>query len=212
MNHKGCLNPGCISRGTVRRVLVAVVVLVLASVPAVGHAQEARSSTEPTFELYRIVADRNIFDPNRRPSQPEQLSTPEESPPPDQLALIGALVNDEGAVAFFEGSRAEYSVDVKLGETSAGLRIAEIRTDRLTLENEGRQIELPVGSGLSRLGEGEWELASVDLPSRSSSEDWTATSSTQTSSRDPDNEESASGSSNDLLERMKARRQEELDQ
>jgi hypothetical protein len=192
-----------------------VVVLALASLPVVGHAQEARSSTGPTFESFRIVVDRNIFDPNRRPSQPGQLFAPEKSPPPDQLALVGALVNDEGAVAFFEGSKAEYSVDVKLGETIAGLRVAEIRTDWLTLENEDRQIELPVGSGLSKIGEGEWELSSVDLTSNmldltssSSAEDGTDASSTQT----PFNAESASGSSSDLLEKLRERRRQELGQ
>jgi hypothetical protein len=80
------------------------------------------------------------------------------------------------------------------------------------MENEGRQIELPIGSGLVKLAEGEWELSSGDLTSSSSSEDGTAASSTQTSSWDADETEYASGSSSDLLERLKARRKEELDQ
>jgi len=185
-----------------KRLLVAAVLSLLLSAQAVGRAQESQSSTEQGFESYRIVVDRNIFDPNRRASRPERRSTPTEPvPQPDQLAVTGVLIHEGIEVAFFEGTKPEYSVDLKEGGTVAGYTVVQIRTDGLKLSKDGQEIELPVGSGLSRHDEGEWELSSsppfLDRREPSALER-------------PAERKSRDTSSTDLLERLRKRRQREV--
>ena len=182
--------------------LVAAVLSLLLSVQAVGLAQEEPSSAAPGFESYRILVDRNIFDPNRRASRPERRSTPTEPvPQPDQLAVTGVLIHEGAAVAFFEGTKPDYNADLNEGGTVAGYTVVEIRTDHLRLSKDGREIELPVGSGLSRHDEGEWQLSSspsfLDRREPSSSER-------------PAETKSSDSPSTTLLERLRKRRQREV--
>jgi len=188
--------------GKAKGLLVAAVLCLLLSVPALGRAQESRSSAAPGFESFRIVVDRNIFDPNRRESRPETSPAPEDpAPQPDQLALTGVLIYEGEGVAFFEGTEPDYNVDLKQGGTVAGYRIVEIRTDGIKLSKNGREIELPVGSGLSKRHEGEWELSSAPsfLDRRESS-----------SNQGAADAESSDSSSTDLLETLRKRRQREV--
>ena len=182
--------------------LVAAVLFLLLSVQALGRAQEDRSSTAPGFDSFRIVVDRNIFDPNRRASRPERRSAPKEpAAQPDQIALTGVLIHEGAAVAFFEGTKPEYSVDLKEGGTVAGYTVVEIRTDGLKLSKDGREIELPVGSGLSRQNGAEWELSSS--PSFLSRGE-------PSSGERPAETKSSDSSSADLLERLRTRRRREV--
>jgi hypothetical protein len=184
------------------KLLLAAALLPLFFAPVPARSQENESSPAPGFQSYRIVVDRNIFDPDRRASRPERRSTPTEPlSQPEELAVTGVLIHDGAAVAFFEGTTPEYSVDLKEGGTIVGYTVVEIRTDRLRISKNGREVELPVGSGLSRQHEGEWELASapsfLDRRELSSSE-----KSNETKSRD--------SSSTDLLERLRRRREREI--
>jgi hypothetical protein len=182
--------------------LVAAVLSFLLSVQALGRAQENRSSTAPGFESFRIVVDRNIFDPNRRASRPESRSEPKEpAAEPDQIALTGVLIHEGAAVAFFEGTKPEYSVDLKEGGTVAGHRVVEIRTDGLKLSKDGRETALRVGSGMSRQNGGEWGLSSSPsfLNRREPS-----------SGEKPAEAKSSDSSSTDLVERLRKRRTREV--
>jgi hypothetical protein len=190
----------------VKCVLFAAVLLVLASVPDVGRAEDDLSSVSG-FESFRIVLERNIFDPNRRPLQPEDFSVPKE-PPADRVALIGVLISEGGAVAFFESPKPEYNLDVKQGETIAGFQVAGIRTDYLTLVRDGRQMELPVGSSLSKQDDGEWELSSEGLPFSGSE---STSISGETGVTEGSTETQSSGSStSDLIRKLKERRRQEM--
>ena len=188
--------------GKAKGLLLAAVLYLLLSVPTLGHAQESRSSTGPGFESFRIVVARNIFDPNRRESRSESRPAPEEpAPQRDQFALTGVLIHEGAAVAFFEGTKPDYNADLKQGGTVGGYRIVEIRTDGIKLSKDGREIGLPVGSGLSKQHEGEWELSSAP-----SFLDRLEPSSNQSTA----DAESNDSSSTDLLERLRKRRQREV--
>ena len=107
-----------------KSLFVAAVLSLLLFVPASGRAQENQSLTAPGFGSFRIVVDRNIFDPNRRASRPERRSAPTEpAAEPDQFALTGVLIHEGAAVAFFEGTKPEYSVDLKEGGKVAGYTV-----------------------------------------------------------------------------------------
>jgi len=120
------------------------------------------------FDAFRIVYDRNIFSANRRAGRSVERPTTETISRPvqtEQIVLTGAFIQTMGSVrecvAFFEGSKAEYNTTRSLGGSIAGYRIAEIRTEGVRLVQNDERIEIPVGCGLSRQGEGKWQVASA---------------------------------------------------
>jgi hypothetical protein len=164
--------------------ITLLLLLTLAGTLQSTHAQSQepestpdRTSSGPSFDAFRIIVDRNIFDPNRRERRPEMRTGPTrprvQLPPTEQFSLAGVLIHDQSAsrtaVAFFTGSRSDYSGSRELGETIAGLTVAAIRTDRIYLDGSGRRIELPVGRGLRRQGDEPWEVvAGMARPTRPS--------------------------------------------
>jgi hypothetical protein len=119
-------------------------------------------SGEVSYESFQIVVDRNIFDPGRSPGRPARSEASEvQSQAPaqsDRVSLYGALIDGGTAVAFFSGTRDEYNRTARQGETIAGYRVIEIRTQSVELEKDGERIDLPVGAGLSRQWEGGWTI------------------------------------------------------
>ena len=138
--------------------------MLLAWSPSLSRAEGNRSSGL-TFDSFRIIYDRNIFSANRRAGQSADLPTSKPQPvQAEQIFLTGTLIQTTGSVrecvAFFEGSKAEYSACPKLGESIAGYRITEIQTEVVRLEKNEERIEIPVGCGLRRQGEGKWQVVS----------------------------------------------------
>jgi hypothetical protein len=172
-------------------------------------------SSDSEFETFRLIVNRNIFDPNRRPDEPirdqEPSFTPEvpEPPPTERLVLLGVLINGSEVIAFFDGSESGYKTAVDLGGAIAGQRVAEIRTDFVKLENKGRTIDLPVGLSIRREDPGEWE---IDSEYRSSSR----LGSTLEKGRESGAGDSSEGgkaedtSADDVLKRMIERRKKEV--
>jgi len=184
-----------------------LVLFALACPSGLGYA-----ASVPGFDSFNIVSERNIFSPNRRPSRPAiESSTPEVAPKTDSITLTGVLISDYGSVAFFDSTLPEYGVDIELGGSIAGYQITEIQIDGLKLTRDGQQTELPLGSGLSRQDEGEWKLSSENLaPTTSETQD--IFSAEQSSIVTTAESTSAGSSSSDLLERLRERRRQELEQ
>jgi len=121
----------------------------------------AQSITEQlSFDSYRLIWDRNIFNPNRRAFRNVVEATrPPDPPPADQLSLSGTMIFEEGSFAFFTGTQSTYQKVAKLGDEIAGFRIAAIETEGVSLERENEKLELPVGKSLIEQEKGKWEIA-----------------------------------------------------
>src|SRR5262245_49763727 len=64
-----------------------------------------------TLDAFRLIADRNIFNPNRSGRTPEREYTrrePERRVRTESLALVGTMSYDHGLFAFFDGSNSDY--------------------------------------------------------------------------------------------------------
>lgn len=179
-----------------------------------AYAQEIQTDSQKPFEKYRILLERNIFDPNRRKVEPVFVE-PVTAPPTEQISLIGTMIYEKEAFAFFEGTRSEYKTAVRLQDSIAGYRVTKVDTEGIELENEGRQISLPVGMALVREGEGNWQIASASLPSRSRvsvSPSPGNGESGGTDEGDPGDESSTDDSADDMLKKLMERRKRELQQ
>ena len=138
--------------------LWATVVLLLAT-GLVGSAQSTNAVARPDYQSFKIITDRNIFDPNRS-SRSSRTRT--EGPRParvESFALVGTMSYENGTYAFFDGTGSSYRKAVKTGDTIAGHKVAEISADRVKLEVNGQQIELNVGVQMRKQDEGDWQVA-----------------------------------------------------
>jgi hypothetical protein len=168
---------------------------------AKGNGEEAA-----TFEEFKIITQRNIFDPNRRVrgSRPSN----EDRPKPtriDYLNLVGAMSYEKGRFAFFDGSSSEYRKSVKPGDSIAGYKVADVTATKVTLESGDKKVDLPVGGQMKRVDEGEWQVNQTP--------DTFASSSSSSSASDLNGASKSSGASSDeenpILKRLLEQRRKE---
>ena len=134
-----------------------VLVFLLASGLA-GRAQPTNAPDARDFSSFKILVERNFFDPNRSPGSRGRADSPRAAKA-EFFTLVGTLRYEKGTFAFFDGSSSEYRKVLKPSDAIAGYRIAQIAPDRVRLEADGRQIDLSVGTQMKKPDEGEWQLA-----------------------------------------------------
>ena len=149
---------------------LALAVASPASAPAAGIGQP------PDFSAFRIITDRNIFDPNRRPRAAA-------APAPkivDSFSLAGTMSYAKGEFAFFDGNSAEYHRVVGPGGSIAGYTVEDIGQDGVRLVSGTNQVQLKVGMQMRRNQDGRWSPAE---PAESAGTSYASTSSRRSSSR-----------------------------
>jgi hypothetical protein len=141
--------------------------LCLLGTAVTATAQETNGSARPSrlsYESFRIIAQRNIFNPNRssRGDRTPAVSSrrePDRRVRTESFALVGTLSYEKGTFAFFDGSSSQYQKALQPADTIAGYKIADIASSHVTLESTNSQtIQLPVGMEMKRQDEGEWLL------------------------------------------------------
>ncbi|HVV72170.1 MAG TPA: hypothetical protein VHI52_11845 [Verrucomicrobiae bacterium] len=157
---------------------------------------------KPDYSTFKLVTERNIFDPNRQPHHKFGSSTKPKSV--DSFALVGVMSYDKGTFAFFDGSSSDYRKAVKLSDSIAGFKVTTITPNTIQLAAGTNQVELHVGMQLRREEGGDWiassqaeAYAANASPSAGSNTDSTSVSST------------GGGTDTDVLERLRKRREQE---
>jgi len=166
----------------------------------VGRAQGTNAVARLDYQSFKIITDRNIFDPNRSSRTARRTEAPRPAKI-ESFALVGTMSYENGTYAFFDGSGSSYRKGVKTGETIAGFKIAEISSDRVKLEANGHEIELNVGMQMKKQDEGEWQLSGRAESFSTSSP---ATTSTEKTDSAPGGEDS------DVLKKLMQKREQEL--
>ena len=133
--------------------------LVLTAASAFG--QEAGRAGTKDFSAFKVIVDRNIFDPNRRPHVAS-------GPTPtivDWFALTGTLSYNKGTFAVFDGSGADYHKVLESGGKIAGYTLTRIGADFADLTLGSNHVELRVGMQMHRNEDGTWESAEAAVAS-----------------------------------------------
>jgi hypothetical protein len=122
------------------------------------------------YSNFRIVADRNIFNPRRYPSRTTRPrdERPQRTSRVDYFTLLGTMNYEKGPVAFFDGSRSDYHKTVQPGDTIGQYKVADIDLNGVLLDNGTNQTPLAVGKQLRREEEGAWHTATPEPPPESS--------------------------------------------
>lgn len=168
-----------------------------------GNGNSAPSGTNSgpaslDYSAFRMVAEKNIFDPNRR----ARSGFPPPAKTTDSFTLVGTMSYEKGAFAFFDGTRSDYRKAVRPQEAIAGYKVVEVTPDSVKLSHGTNTVQLSVGTQMSQRQDGSWQQAAAGSAA------YAATSTSQPSS--PSNEPPPSnGADSDVLKRLMQRRERE---
>jgi len=127
---------------------------------SVAAAAAPATSAGAQFEPFRIVVERNIFNPNRTG---RTRATEEAAPKVDQIALVGTMESEQGRVAFFDGSEPAFQKVLRVGESVGGFAVKEITPTGVALTGGEKEVALKVNQQLRRVEGGEWRVSGRDL-------------------------------------------------
>ncbi len=136
-----------------------------ASAGAAGETPAGPAETAATanpnplsFAAFKLIVDRNIFDPNRQPHRPGYHPA-RKNPVVDSFALVGTMTYAKGRFAFFDGTSSEYRKQAQAADTIADYKIAAIATDHVELVCKTNKVNLAIGMQLRREDEGDWTMS-----------------------------------------------------
>lgn len=155
----------------------------------------------PDYSLFKIISDRNIFNPNRTARSARTTSRPRvRETKVESFSLVGTMSYNEVRLAFFDGTSRDYIKALKPSEAIAGYTIKEVTPDHVKLESKGKQTDLRVGMQMRRQEEGEWQVSATAEPTPSAT---TSTTSSSTSAE-------LSGTESEILKKLMQKREQEL--
>ncbi len=141
--------------------------LLLALMLADGIGAVAQQTNAPVgndYSSFRIIADRNIFDPNRYPHTTRTAHRTVNNRAP-AFSLVGTMTYKRGMLAFFDGTDSDSRKVLATNGIINGYTVAEITLRGVRLESAGKSVEMRVGAQMRQEGKGEWHLAGAgELP------------------------------------------------
>lgn len=151
------------------------------SAPPKASAVKSAAKPSNDFSAFKIVHERNIFDPNRHPAgvAPRNIVKATKATKVDKFSLVGTMLTDGKIMAFFSGTDSSYQTTLGVKKTIAGFEVAEIRYDGVKLCRSNQVYNLSFANQMRREDGGEWRLADGSAADSSSS----GRSASRTSSR-----------------------------
>ena len=126
--------------------------------PASAAAKLAPTAANGSFDSFRLIGDRNIFDPNRR-SRARSASNEPAAPTGDIIAFVGTMDYDQGIFAFFDSSDARYRKVLPEGGKLAEFVVKHVEARRVDLTRDGKVTTLEITQQLHRPPEGgDWAV------------------------------------------------------
>jgi hypothetical protein len=137
------------------------VVIVTNEPPSDPGFQNTRTNVRLDYSSFRLIAERNIFNPNR--SARSDRSTRRDREPRrirvEAFGLVGTMSYEKGNFAFFDGSSSEYRKVVQPSESIGDYKVTEIASNSVTLEStNGRSVQLTIGAQMRKQDDEEWKL------------------------------------------------------
>ncbi|MCC6231624.1 MAG: hypothetical protein IT580_03215 [Verrucomicrobiales bacterium] len=185
--------------------------------PATVTPTNASPGARADYPSFRIISERNIFNPTRTARGPGS-GRPRETrraPKVESISLVGTMAYAKGRFAFFDGSSSEFRKVLQTGGTIAGHTIDEISQNGIRLRAGDQTLDLMVSRHLRREDDGEWQLSDIAAPPAAGSGSGsgeTPAPTTTTPSSDASSASSSSGGGevSDVLKRLMQQREKEL--
>ena len=168
-------SPPARPRPNAARALAFISVVALAGTVPLEAARAPRNAAETTkapaaaataampltdFNAFRLVTERNIFNPNRIGRTRES----NEAPPPrvETIAFVGTMETDRGLRAFFDSTDAAFKKTLREGESIADFTVRRILPDSVELTRGDQTTPLRMTQQLRRAEGGEWTVTARD--------------------------------------------------
>lgn len=170
-----------------------------------GARSDSAVTPSANFDAFRVISDRNIFNPNRTGRR--ERTTEERVPRLDVISLVGTMESDRGLRAFFDGSEGSFRKALRVGESVDKFKVTQIAPNVVELERDGKSFPVRVGQQLRRPEGSDWNLVGEDVARREAQAK--ATADTRS---DPTAPPIIPANVDDVTRRMMERRQKELKQ
>ncbi|HEX5222597.1 MAG TPA: hypothetical protein VFZ59_23785 [Verrucomicrobiae bacterium] len=148
--------PGGAATG--RWLLMAAVTLLGA---AHGLAQSTNAPARLSYDSFRVISDRNIFNPNRYARSSGGRPRAESSRPASRVesfTLVGLMQYEKGVFAFFDGTSPNYRKTLEADGEISGFKISGLTPHELKLHSGTNEFTLRVGMQVRREDGGDWFL------------------------------------------------------
>jgi hypothetical protein len=140
---------------TSQRKIAVLAIAGAAALLAAAFPAAAQPTNTTDFASFQVIAQRNIFDPNRVPhSHPNPSRALERVI--DSFSLVGTMSYEKGSFAFFDGTSPDFRKVLEQGGDIAGFKITALAPKSVTLLSGTNETVLQVGSQLRRDDEGHW--------------------------------------------------------
>ena len=192
-------SPGNSAQPAIRKILRRALAC-LALFLLTGSTAPAQTTNGTDYSSFRVIVDRNIFDPNRVPHVRNDRRTYSRTAP--GFSLVGIMTYRTGRIAFFDGTDPDYRKALALNGTIAGYQVADISLANVKLESTNKTVTLAVG-GQMRWENGAWQSTGIgELPA--------LTADSTTPASNPTAASPSAGEPNDILKKLMQQREQEL--
>jgi hypothetical protein len=131
---------------------------ILAALLLPGTLSTAAQSGGPTnthdFSAFKIISERNIFDPNRRP----RIAASPAAKIVDSFSLAGTMIFGKSYYSVFDGTSSDYRKVLERGGAIAGHTVTHIGLDSVKLSSGTNLLEVKVGMQMRRNEDGQWSI------------------------------------------------------
>jgi len=139
---------------------VVLVTMLLALGHTRGWAQPSNAPSRLNYDSFRVISDRNIFNPNRyaRSSSRTRAESSRPASRVDSFTLVGLMQYEKGVFAFFDGTSPNYRKTLETDGAISEFKITGIDPKQVKLVSGTNEFTLHVGVQVRREDEGDWFL------------------------------------------------------
>ena len=127
-----------------------------------SFAQSTNAPTKLSYDSFRTIGDRNIFNPNRYARGSGRTTTRASSTPASRVesfTLVGIMAYEKGSFAFFDGTKSEYKHALQADGAIGEFKLNQVTSDAVKVASGTNTFDLKVGMQMRREDEGEWFLS-----------------------------------------------------
>ena len=146
------------------RKLTAVAMLIVCSWSAVAQSTNppATAPAKLTYDSFRTISDRNIFNPSRYARGSSKTTQRTASTPASRVesfSLVGIMAYDKGVFAFFDGTKGDYKKALQTDGVIGDYKVAHVTNTEVKIVAGTNNFDLKVGMQMRREDEGNWFLS-----------------------------------------------------
>ncbi|MBI5381670.1 MAG: hypothetical protein HZA31_07205 [Opitutae bacterium] len=129
-------------------------------------AKAAKVAPADPFDPFRLIGERNIFNPNRVGASNRSAVVEPAGPVGDTITLVGTLESEQGLYAFFDCDDPSFRKVLAPGAKIAGYTVAQVQTGSIALERDAKTTPLRVTGQLHRAEGGDWTIVTGEAVRR----------------------------------------------